>query len=69
MRCVFVLPLIRYYTAFINKLFNLTKAEHHYWCKRLINNTSQVVDKMIGRMQRMPALIKLTNVCLYSQNA
>lgn len=63
-----VLPLIRYYSAFINKLLILTKAEHHCWYKRLINNTSQAVDNMIGRIQRKPVLIKLTNVCLYSQN-
>lgn len=69
MSCVNVLPLIRYYGVFINKLLNLTKAEHRYWCKRLINSASQAVDNMIGRKRRMPALIKLTNVCLYSQNA
>jgi hypothetical protein len=69
MSCELVLPLIRYYSAFIKKLLNLTKAKHHCWCKRLIDNTSQAVDNMIGRMQRMPFLIKLTNVCLYSQNA
>jgi hypothetical protein len=55
MRYVIVLPLIRYYSTFINKLLNLTKAEHHCWCKRLINNTSQAVDKMIVSMQRIPA--------------
>lgn len=49
MSCVFVLPLIRYYSAFINKLLNLTKAEHHCWCKHLINNTSQAVDKHDGK--------------------
>lgn len=69
MSFVIVLPLIRYYSTFINKLLNLTKAEHRYRCKRLINNTSQAVDKMMMRMQRMPVFIKLTNVCLYSQNA
>ena len=69
MSYVIVLPLIRYYSTFINKLLNLTKAEHHCWYKRLINNTSQAVDKMIVSMQRIPVFIKLTNVCLYSQNA
>jgi hypothetical protein len=69
MSYVIVLPLIRYYSTFINKLLNLTKAEHHCWCKRLINNTSQAVDNMMGIVYRMPILIKLTNVCLYSQNA
>lgn len=69
MSYVIVLPLIRYYSTFINKLLNLTKAEHHCWCKRLIITHRQAVDKMIVSMHRMPVFIKLTNVCLYSQNA
>jgi len=54
MSYIIVLPLIRFYSTFINKLLNLTKAEHRSLCKRLINNTSQAVDKMIAGMQRMP---------------
>jgi hypothetical protein len=38
-------------SIFINKLLNLTKAEHHCWCNSLIDNTSQAVDNMSSGMQ------------------